>query len=88
MENNQIAIIICANDEQYYDECIRYIEELRIPEGYNVDILCIQEAESMAKGYNAGMQESDAKYKIYLHQDTFILNSPLAGVPALSSQST
>ena len=74
MENNQIAIIICANDEQYYDECIRYIEELRIPEGYNVDILCIQEAESMAKGYNAGMQESDAKYKIYLHQDTFILN--------------
>ena len=28
----------------------------------------------MAQGYNAGMQASDAKYKVYLHHDTFILN--------------
>lgn len=26
------------------------------------------------RGYNAGMQASDAKYKVYLHQDTLILN--------------
>lgn len=74
VNNNQIAFIICTNNELYYNECIRYIEDLEIPEGYSADIICIQEAESMAQGYNAGMQSSDAKYKVYLHQDTFILN--------------
>lgn len=28
----------------------------------------------MTGGYNAGMLSSDAKYKIYLHQDVFIIN--------------
>lgn len=29
---------------------------------------------SMTSGYNKAMHSSDAKYKIYLHQDVFILN--------------
>ncbi len=28
----------------------------------------------MTSGYNEGMANSDAKYKIYMHQDTFIVN--------------
>lgn len=28
----------------------------------------------MAEGYNAAMKDSDAKYKVYLHQDVFIYN--------------
>lgn len=28
----------------------------------------------MTSGYNVGMRASDAKYKIYLHQDLFIIN--------------
>lgn len=28
----------------------------------------------MASGYNCGMKQSDARYKVYLHQDVFILN--------------
>ncbi|MBR5799825.1 MAG: glycosyltransferase [Lachnospiraceae bacterium] len=74
MNEKQIAFIICANNAQFYNECVWYIEKLVVPEGYSTDILCIQEAESMAEGYNAGMKASDAKYKVYLHQDTFILN--------------
>ncbi len=74
MDTNQIAFIICTNNEQYYDECVCYIQELYVPAGYSIDIICIQEADSMAQGYNAGMQASGAKYKVYLHQDTFILN--------------
>lgn len=74
MDNKKIAFIICVNNIQYYEECVRYIQDLEVPEGYSTDILCIQEADSMTQGYNGGMQASDAKYKIYLHQDTFILN--------------
>lgn len=74
MNTRQIAFIICANNAQYYNECVRYIQDLEVPEKYSIDIICIQEADSMAQGYNAGMSASDAKYKVYLHQDTFILN--------------
>lgn len=74
MNTKQIAFIICINNMQYYSECVRYIQELEVPEGYSTDIISIQEADSMTQGYNAGMQASDAKYKVYLHHDTFILN--------------
>lgn len=74
MDEKQIAFIICADNAQFYNECVWYIDRLEVPEGYSIDILCIQEAESMAEGYNAGRKASDAKYKVYLQQDTFILN--------------
>lgn len=74
MDNEEIAFIICVNNSCYYEECIRYISDLFVPEGYHVDIICIQEADSMAMGYQAGMNASKAKYKVYLHQDTFIVN--------------
>lgn len=74
MDKKKIAFIICTNNALYYEECVRYINELKVPEGFCTDVISIQEAESMAQGYNAGLQASDAKYKVYLHQDTFILN--------------
>ena len=74
MNINQIAFIICADNEQYYNECVRYINELEVPEHFTTDIICIQEADSMVQGYRAGMQASNAKYKVYLRQDVFILN--------------
>lgn len=72
---NKIAFIICANNDLYLEECIWYIDRLHIPSGYEVDIICITDAESMAQGYNAAMKSSDAKYKVYLHQDVFIRNT-------------
>lgn len=74
MNTNEVAFIICVSDVNYYNECVKYIEDLIVPEGYCVDIIAVEEAESMTMGYNAGMQASDAKYKVYLHQDTYILN--------------
>lgn len=74
MDERQIAFIICSNDSSYYAECIKYIGELELPQGYDIDIICVNEAESMAAGYNAAMKSSNAKYKVYLHQDTFIMN--------------
>lgn len=72
MNQNKIAFIICTNNQLYFNECQYYIHNLILPEGMELDVIGITEAPSMCAGYNAGMQSSDAKYKVYLHQDVFI----------------
>lgn len=74
VREKKICFIICANNRLYYEECAWYIHNLHVPSGYEIDIVCVTEAESMAEGYNAAMRDSDAKYKVYLHQDVFIYN--------------
>lgn len=74
MNEKKVAFILCVNDEMEYSECRYYLDMLKIPEGYETDVIIVQEAESMTAGYNAGMKGSDAKYKVYLHQDVFIKN--------------
>lgn len=70
----KISFIICVNNEIYFEECQYYIGRLHVPDGYEIDVLAIRDADSMCAAYNLGMQSSDAKYKIYLHQDVFIRN--------------
>ncbi len=74
MNSKKFCFIMCSNDTQYEQECIKYINNLLIPEGYELDIKVIRDAASMTEGYNRGMNSSDARYKIYLHHDTFIIN--------------
>ena len=69
----QICFIICTNDPVYADECVYYINQLIVPDGYHIDILTVEDAKSMTSGYNEAMQHSKAKYKVYLHHDTFIV---------------
>ena len=72
MNDRKICFIACINDKDFFSECMLYISRLYIPDGYEIDLISIEEAKSMTSGYNEGMNASDAKYKIYLHQDTFI----------------
>lgn len=74
MNPYKFCFIMCSNNPQYEHECIKYINNLTIPEGYKIEIKVIRDAASITSGYNRGMLSSDAKYKIYLHQDTFIIN--------------
>lgn len=74
MNDKKFAFIICVNQEIYLEECRYYIGRLQVPEGYETDILEIREADSMCAAYNLGMRSTDAKYKIYMHQDVFIRN--------------
>ncbi|WP_253295647.1 glycosyltransferase family protein [Roseburia sp. MSJ-14] len=77
LEENKkkIAFIMCSNDKQETEECLFYLRNLKIPKGYDIEIIPVYNAVSMAAGYNMGMRESDAKYKVYLHQDTFIIDT-------------
>ena len=70
-----IAFIICVNNDLYFEECRYYIEHLEVPAGYDIDVIGIWEADSMCAAYNLGMRSSDAKYKVYMHQDVFIRDS-------------
>lgn len=72
MQTKLITFIIRVNNEMYYEECTYYINRLVLPKGYDIDMIAIREADSMCAAYNAGMQSSDAKYKIYMHQDVMI----------------
>lgn len=74
MNEKKFCFILCVNHERYLQECLLYLQQLQIPQGYETDVLTILDAASMAAGYNAGMRASDAKYKIYLHQDVLIVN--------------
>ena len=72
INEKKVSFIVCTNDETYAAECEKYIRRLDVPDGYEVDVLMVQEASSMTSGYNEGMAASDAKYKVYLHQDVMI----------------
>lgn len=74
MDDKLFCFIICSNDKWYTEECLYYISRLNIPEGYRVDVLTVEDARSMTSGYNEAMNASPAKYKVYLHQDVFIVN--------------
>lgn len=74
MKDKEICFIICTNNRTYAEECIYYINHLYIPDGYTIDVLTVEDAKSMTAGYNEAMNYSEAKYKVYLHQDTFIVN--------------
>ncbi len=77
VDEKKICFIMCVNNEQYETESLDYISRLYVPEGYKIDVLSVKEAESMTAGYNAAMETSDAKYKVYLHQDVFLINRNL-----------
>lgn len=73
MNKNKICFIMCTNDELYEKECMYYIQRLHVPQKYEIELLTVKEADSITMGYNQAMKESDAKYKVYLHQDVFII---------------
>lgn len=73
MNERKFAFIMCANNEQYAREAQHYIERLTVPEGYTSEVLIVEDAPSMTAGYNEAMRASDARYKIYLHQDVMLV---------------
>jgi glycosyltransferase involved in cell wall biosynthesis len=74
MNNKKVCFIACVNDEAMYQESVLYIKHLKIPKGFEIDFIPIRDAKYMTKAYNQAMQTSDAKYKVYLHQDVFIIH--------------
>lgn len=70
---DRICFILCTNNPIYAQECMYYINRLIVPEGMHIEILTVEDAQSMTSGYNEAMRSSSAKYKVYLHHDTFLI---------------
>lgn len=51
LDDHSICFISNVNNEAEYDGAKRAILELEIPSGYNVEILSVRHAASMAAGY-------------------------------------
>lgn len=73
VDEKKICFIMCTNNELQSNEAMYFINKLNVPDGYSIDILTVWDAESITSGYNEGMEASNAKYKIYLHQDVLII---------------
>ncbi len=73
-DHRKICFITCVKDEEWYSESLLYLKHLARPTGMTVEFLGVRGAVSMAVGYNEAMRRSDAKYKVYMHQDTLIVN--------------
>ena len=74
MNEKKICFIMCVNNKEYEEEAMYFINRLHVPDGYSIDSLSVWDATGMAAGYNEGMSATDAKYKVYLHQDTMIID--------------
>ncbi len=69
-----IAFITCVSDEKQYEICLRYIDKLEYPSGFTVEKIAVIGAMSMAEGYQRAMEASAAHYKIYVHQDVYVIH--------------
>lgn len=74
MNEKKIAFVYCVNDQSLYEKSVSYINKIKVPDGYGIELIAVENASSMTSGYNKGMRQTDAKYKVYLHQDVFIQN--------------
>lgn len=74
MNDKKICFIYCVNDTSLFEESKNYVLSLEVPSGFELEVLSVEDVSSIASGYNSAMKTSDAKYKVYLQQDVFIIN--------------
>lgn len=71
---NKIDFICCVRDKNKFNLTLDSIKQLNIPPQFKASIITLENKESYTSSYNAAMQKSNAKYKVYLHDDITILN--------------
>ena len=74
MNDKKFCFIYCVNDQLQLQRSLDTLKLLKVPAGYQIEHIFIDDASSMTSGYNNAMKKTDTKYKVYLHQDVFILN--------------
>ena len=61
MDQQKICFILCGNNAQMEQQCIRFIQALSVPEGFETEYQIIHGGRSMSAGYNEAMCRRDAK---------------------------
>lgn len=73
MKDELCFAIYNTNPSEYSDNLI-YINEQQSPENIQIECLSVEDAEDKYTAYNEIMMASDAKYKVYIESDTYIVN--------------
>jgi len=68
----KVAFITCVNNIPLYKKCLAHLALLD-KKGFEVEYIHVEDSSSITRAYNKAMRSSNAKYKIYLHQDVFIV---------------
>ena len=76
-DENAIAVIFCSNDRQMEEECLTYLRYLEIPPGMSLKVYSIWNAKGMCYGYNRAMHLINARYKVYIHHDSFLIKKDI-----------
>jgi hypothetical protein len=74
MNGEKITFIASVNDEELYEKSKLYVEQLIVPEDIEVEFIKVKNFNSITTAYNEAIRRSDAKYKVFMHQDVFIIN--------------
>ena len=65
----KICFISCVNNEEKYFKLIKSIKNMNIPKAMKYELIALKGESSIFAAYQKAMLSSDAKYKIYVHQD-------------------
>lgn len=74
MDSTKLCFITCVSNERSYEECVFYINHLNIPSGFSIEILGLRDVLCQSVGYNMALEKTNAKYKVYIDEDTLIIN--------------
>lgn len=73
MNKKKISIIIHETKHKNAEMLFESLKQLDIPGGFAADIISIREETSTAKAYNDAMQQTDAKYKVYINENVLVV---------------
>ncbi len=72
MDDKKIAVIIHKTNDKFCTRLIDSLQNLEVPDNYDVEILPV-EGEEKFFAYDYAMKYSDAKYKIYIDEKVVVL---------------
>jgi len=75
LDETKICLITAVNRPEEYNRSLRSWKKVRVPKGMTLESRVVQDAASLTEAYQAAMESSDAKYKVYVHQDVEIVDS-------------
>lgn len=65
-DNKKICIIADLNKDVQEDEFFHSLSTLKVPTGYQCEVIAIRAAASRVAAYSEGCKDNDAKYKVYI----------------------
>ncbi len=71
---DRIAFMLYGTDDWILSENMEYLHSLYVPEDVEVEIYKLDSRNGVHKAYENGRIQSDARYKVYLDQNAYIVD--------------